>query len=349
MAACSSEDQRIQPRTGIITESVYATVTLQPDSLYAVYAAASGIVDEVYRMEGDEVRKGDKIMQITNDVPVLNAENARLALDLARKNYEGRAAVLKEIEKEIQVARLRVRQDSLSYFRQKNLREKNVGTQSDFDARKTTYDVSVNNLAALLNRYNRVQHELSTQLKQAENNYQTSLIATRDYAVTSEINGKVYQVVKNQGELVGPQEPVAMIGSSGRYVIEMLVDEVDIARIESGQRVLVTLDAYEGKVFSASLVKIYPQKNERTQTFKAEAVFDTAPRKLYPGLSGEANIIIRTNKSALIIPRSYLTKDDQVKTDKGLISVETGLESMDEVEIISGIGTSTYLYKPLQP
>ena len=39
-------------------------------------------------------------------------------------------------------------------------------------------------------------------------------------------------------------EPLASIGSATDFVIEMLVDEVDIVKISKDQKVIITLDAY---------------------------------------------------------------------------------------------------------
>lgn len=68
-----------------MTESVYASATVQPDSMYQVHSVAMGILDKIWVEEGDKVAKGDHILQITNTSPELNKENARLSLELARK------------------------------------------------------------------------------------------------------------------------------------------------------------------------------------------------------------------------------------------------------------------------
>ncbi len=82
------------------------------------------------------------------------------------------------------------------------------------------------------------------------------------------------------------------------FIIEMLVDEVDIVKISINQKVIISLDAYKGEIFTGKVSKIYPKKDERNQTFTVEAVFDEAPIKLYPGLSGESNIIISAKKES---------------------------------------------------
>ena len=126
----------------------------------------------------------------------------------------------------------------------------------------------------------------------------------------------------------------------------MLVDEVDIVRISKNQEVLINLDAYNGKVFTGIVSKILPKKDERNQTFKVEALFDKAPDVLYPGLSGEANIIIARKDNILVIPKEYLTEDNKVMTNDGLIDVALGIENLEFVEIISGISEETQIIKP---
>jgi HlyD family secretion protein len=47
---------------------------------------------------------------------------------------------------------------------------------------------------------------------------------------------------------------------------------------------------------------------------------------------------------ALIIPKKYLTAEKQVKTDVGLETVKTGLQTLDSIEILSGINAETAIY-----
>ena len=346
--SCGNEEDKIHPTKQQLTEAVYSSVTIQPDSLYQVFSIATGILEDNLVEEGDLVLKGDAILQIDNNAPQLNTQNAKLALDLAKENYNGSAAILKGIKDEINAAKLKYTNDSVNYFRQKKLWEQNIGSKIDYDTKELNYKLSKNNLALLESRYERTKNELQTALRQAENNYQSSLINTNDFTISSKINGTVYSLLKNKGELVTTMEPLALIGSSSDFIIELLVDEVDIVKIELGQKVVVSLDAYEGQVFVAEISKILPRKDLRNQTFTVEALFDVPPAKLYPGLSGEGNIIIAEKENVLTIPKTYLTEDNQVVTDQGLITVKIGLENLEFVEILEGITAETEIYKPEQ-
>src|SRR5690606_34276018 len=255
--SCNPRNEAILPQKVDITESVYSSVTVQPDSLYQAYATVGGLLDKNLVDEGDAVTKGQPIVQIINNTPQLNTQNAKLSLELATQNYRGNAAVLKGIEDEIEAAMLQYRNDSINYYRQKNLWEQNIGSKATYDAKKLNYELSQKNLQQLKSRYNRTKNELRTAVEQAENSYQASLINTGDFTIESKINGKVYALYKNPGEIVNTMEPVAAVGSSDAFVIEMLVDEVDIVKVSEGHKVLITLDAYRNKVFTGKVSKIY--------------------------------------------------------------------------------------------
>ncbi|WP_452226752.1 efflux RND transporter periplasmic adaptor subunit [Lacinutrix cladophorae] len=344
--SCSKKEGKILPSEQDLTESVYTSVTIQPDSLYQAYAIVAGILEKNFVEEGDNIKKDEAISQIINNTPVLNTQNAKLSLDLAKENYNGNAAILFGIKEEIEAAILKYKNDSITFFRQQNLWKQNIGSKAEFDTKQLNYQLSKNNLAVLKNKYNQTKNHLNTSVKQAQNNYQTALISTKDFTVRSAIHGKVYALYKEPGELVNTMEPVASIGSASTFIIEMLVDEVDIVKIIKNQDVLVTLDAYTGKVLQGKVSKIYPKKDARNQTFKVEALFIKPPKVLYPGLSGEANIIISKKKKILTVPKSYITDNNQVNTDDGLVPITTGLENMEFSEVLSGITKDTYIYKP---
>ena len=342
--SCKKEEY-ITPKRINMTESIYSSVIIQPDSLYQVYAVISGILEKIVVEEGDIITKNQTLFKVINTTPELNAKNAKLALDLANDNYSGGINVLQSIKDEINAAHLKYKNDSINYFRQKNLWDQKIGSKIEFDTKKLNYDLAKNNLKTLESKLDRTKNELFINVQQAKNNYNTSLVATKDYTIKSSINGKVYAINKNLGELINTNTPIATLGSANQFIVEMLVDEVDIVKIIKGQQVLINLDAYKEEVFTAKVTKILPKKDERNQTFKVEAVFDSQPKVLYPGLSGEANIVIGKRENVVAIPIEYLLDGNKVKTNTGIVSIKTGMRNMEYIEILSGITEKTILYK----
>lgn len=344
--SCGPGSDSISPKKSTLVESVYASVLIQPDSLYAVYSSVAGILDKQLVSEGDDINNGEALFQIFNKTPELNRENARINLQQARDDYSGNAAILDGLQKEISTAVLKLENDSINYQRQSRLWEQEIGSKAEFDFKKLNYELSMNNLNVLQNKYNRTKTDLKNRVAQAENNYKASVVSTGDFTITSKINGRVYAIYKNIGEIITTMEPLASIGSSDNYLIELLVDEVDIVKLDKGQKVIIKLDAYQDEVFEGKIFKIYPKKDQRSQTFKVEAVFDKAPETLYPGLAGEANIIVATKENTLIIPLEYLMKNNQVNTPEGPIQVTVGAKNLREVEILSGLDEHSEILKP---
>lgn len=347
-SACGDEEKPITPELTTVTESVYASLTVRPDSAYYAYASVSGLVESISIEEGDLIKQGAEIMQIINTSPELNRQNAKLALEQAQQNFNGSANLINELKEEISIAALKRENDSINFVKQQNLWKKNIGTKNDYDTRELTFRTSSKNVELLKNKLKRTQNNLGTQLQQAQNNYQNAISNSKDYTVNSKISGRVYQLLKEPGEVVSIQEPLAMIGSASSFIIEMLIDEVDIAQVEQNQTVLISLDAYPGESFRATVTRVYPIKDESTQTFTVEATFIKPPTRLFAGLSGEANIVTNSKDNALVIPRKYLNEANQVKTDDGLVTVTPGLVNLDKVEILSGIEANTNLYVPEQ-
>lgn len=314
--------------------------------MYAAYAETPGIVEKVYVEEGDTVGLGQPLARIKSNALDLSLTSAEISADLARKQLGGRANMLQSIEEEIKALQMQLALDSANYQRQRKLWEQGIGSQADLDARKLKYELGRTALDGAQQRLAQTRLQLENAVELSATNVRKSQSALSDLEIRSKIAGRVYALFKNEGELIGLQEPLAKVGDRDRFLLAMQVDEVDISSVALGQKVVVTLDAYPGTTFPAHLSKIYPQKNVQTQTFKVEATFDSPPEKLYSGLSGEANIIIQVKEDAMVIPIEYLTAEGKVNTDTGLATVSLGLRNMNSVEILSGIDLSTKLLKP---
>ncbi len=346
LISCGSSPDSIRPKKTTLVESVYASVLVQPDSLYQVYSSVAGILDKQFISEGDKISKGSALFQIFNKSPELNRENAKINLQQARDEYSGGGAILDGLLKEIQTAQLKLHNDSINYKRQERLWKQGIGAEADYEMKKLNYESSSNSIKVLQNSYNRTKKELENRLKQARNTYKSAVVNTGDFTITSKINGSVYAVYKEIGEITTTLEPLASVGSSSEFLIELLVDEVDIVRIKKNQNVILKLDAYPELVFEGKIDKIYPKKDQRSQTFKVEAIFVNAPDVLYPGLAGEANVIISEKENTLTIPLEYLMNENMVNTEDGPVSVTIGSKNIKEVEILSGIDENTEIIKP---
>ena len=342
---CKKKTEYIKPSFRNLTEAVYSTVTVVPRAVYNVYPSVNGLISSSNLTEGKIVKKGEILFSIDQIQSSLNKANAKLSYDLAKDNYQGNSAILKDLKENIQNATMKFQNDSVNYQRLSILWQKGIGTKQELDNQKLLYETSANELSKMKNTYKRTEIDLANKLKIAHNAYQISAINNEEYRVNSLVDGVVYEVMKKVGEAVSPQTPVALIGSENDFILKLLIDEVDISRVKIGQSIIVTLDAFVNKTFDCELMKIYPSKDLRSQTFTIEAVFKTKPTVLLNGLSGEANIIISKKDNVLTLPSQYINEKNQVRTTEGLIPVEVGASSLQFTEILNGIDTTTEIFK----
>jgi HlyD family secretion protein len=344
--SCGDSVETLKPSKESISQSVYASGVLKSKNQYQAYASVSGIINQIFVIEGDTVKKGDLILTISNEIQQLNTENARILSDYnALSANQGK---LNEAASLIEFAGNKLRNDSALFYRQKNLWEQEIGTKVELEQRELAWQNSKNNYNSALIRYNDLKRQLNFAASQARKNLSISQSLANDYALKSEIDGIVYTVNKLKGEIVNPQTSVAIIGSADKFILEMQIDENDILMVRKDQKVLVNLDSYKGKVFEAVVTRINPLMNERNKTFLVEAEFREKPERLYPNITFEASIIIEEKSGAMLIPRTYLLKDSMViKSNGDTVLVKTGLKDYQKVEILSGISPDDELVKPI--
>ncbi|WP_018342651.1 efflux RND transporter periplasmic adaptor subunit [Cytophaga aurantiaca] len=345
--SCKKKTATIQPIVKDITESVYASGKIKAAEQYAVFATVNGILKQAFVKPGDTIQKGAKLFLLDDQTSDLSNENARINLELSEENSNRNSDKLKEFTLAKNIAYNKFQLDSSIYMKQKHLWEMNIGTEIEFEQKKLAYQTSRSNYEITNSQYAQAKRQLATDAKVASNNYNITKKQQADYTIKSLMNGTVYDVLKEQGELVTPQTQLAVIGLSNQFIIELEIDEKDISRIKLNQHIEINMDSYKGQVFEGVITSIYPIMNERTRTFTVKAQFINQPPTIYPNLSVEANIIIHTKKNALVIPTSYLLNGSTVLLeDNKAIPVKTGLQNYDYVEILEGIKSTDILYKP---
>lgn len=328
-----------------IAESVYASGVIKSKDQYYVYASVNGIIKEILVSEGQLVKKGTPIIKIFNKPSTLSVSNAQLAADYAKASANKEK--LRELQLNIDLARSKMENDSLLWLRQTNLWNQNIGTKLELEQRELTYKNSVTNYQAAIIRYHDFERQLKLNESQSLNNLLINQTLADEYTIKSEVDGRVFDIMKEKGEIVNPQSPVALIGDNKIYLIELQVDEKDIVKVKENQRVLISMDSYKGEVFEAVITKIDMVMNERSKSFSVEASFVSPPIRLYPFLTAEGNIIIARKENVLTIPRTYLVDDSFVLLENNeKRKVTVGLKDYQKAEILSGIKRDEYILKP---
>lgn len=345
--ACGEERETITPTVGPITESVYASGVVKARGQYTVFPVVSGTVMAMLVEEGDTVEAGQPLLRIDDRSSDLTSRNAVAQLRLLEQNASDTGPVLSQLREAVIQARERFVLDSTNYARQQALWAQRIGSRSELDQRELAFTTSKAALSRAIEAVEETRERLRTELDVARNNAAISNAGNADRIPRSLIDGVVYDLLIEPGELATMQKPLAIIGSATDLYLELEVDEFDIRRVQVGQRAFIGMDSYNSDVFEAEITRVVPIMDERSRTFRVEARFTRRPPTLFPNLTVEASVVVSSKDEALTIPAGYLVDDHHVLTGpEELTPVKLGARDLEKVEVLEGIGSNTVLYEP---
>lgn len=335
------------PTVGPITESVYASGVVKAGGQYMVYPTVNGTVTALLVKEGDTVKAGQPLLRIDDRTSGASSRSSAAQLRLLERNVREDGPALTQLREAVAQARDKLTVDSTNYERQRSLWSQRIGSQNDMDQRELAFNTSRAAYVRAVKALEENRERLRTELDVARNNAQISTASDEDRTPRSLIDGTVYDLLIEAGELATPQKPIAVIGSNQDLHLELDVDEYDITQVRTGLEVLATFNGYPGQVFKGTVVRIIPIMDERSRTFKVEAHLVEKPPTLYPNLTVEANIVLRKKENALTVPASYVIAGNYVLTAPDeRTAVELGARDLEKVEVLKGIEANTPIYKP---
>ncbi|MEP7234701.1 MAG: efflux RND transporter periplasmic adaptor subunit [Ignavibacteriota bacterium] len=345
-----SKSGTIHPQRKDIIETVYASGSIIPANEYTVFSQTGGTVLRKLVSDGDTVAKGQTLYEIRNDAQSSRLVASEAAYQNAVLNGSDNSPVLRELKLAEQSADSKFKTDSVEYERYKKLHADGIITKSQIDAYSSAYTVSLNQKLSTMQRYISTLHELKVGTANAQSAVAAAKNDLENSYIKADAGGVVYQTMKEMGEAVRLSEPVALLGEHDRMTIKLAVDQQDIEKIGVGQQVLLRSDITGNTVFEARVVKIYPVMNIADQTFRVDAEFISAPPNTFIHGSVEANIVVSKKDHALLIPRSLLLSGDSVRIKlpdgEKNIHVRTGIITLDDAEILSGLDERSELVDP---
>src|ERR1700730_7618853 len=158
----------IHPQKKNIVETVYASGKIIANNEYYLYALSNGTITEKNVKEGDTVIKGQVLFVINYDAPRAGANAALSNYENVQHNLSAQSRLLNDMKLTVQNAQTKLANDSLQYFRLKNLWEKNVGTKNNLDNAYSNYLISTNQKKSAEEKYYSTVNDLNVSLQQAK-------------------------------------------------------------------------------------------------------------------------------------------------------------------------------------
>jgi len=173
----------------------------------------------------------------------------------------------------------------------------------DYNRAKNLYTDSVATLEQLQNAETAVNVSKAG-LEAALFNQQHSRIIAPD-------NGTILKQLAETNEIIAPGYPVFLYGVSGKgWKIRSGLADRDFVRVSRGDTARVTMDAYPGESFSASISQVSEAANPQTGTYEIELDLRHTNRKLASGFVVSLEIYPGRADSCLYIPVQALVEMD---------------------------------------
>lgn len=349
IASCKPKFDEASPKMAPITEAVFASGVIEPKDAYTVTSLSDGFIVHSYVVENDLVHDGQLLFQLDNRQQRTQVNIAQTNVEFARISAASNSPTLQQQKAQVDVARVKMVNDSITLDRYQRLYTTNSVSRQDVDNAQTSYQSSLSSYHAAIDAYKATQDKVKQDLLNNQSLLQNAVAGNQYYNLVAVGPSKVYQVFKKQGDLVRKGDQVAQLGNPDSLVINLDLDEGSISKVQLGQQVLVELNTEKNKTYEARVTKIYPHFNETSQSYKVEARFLKEMPWLISGTQLQANIITNKKDKAMLIPHTFLINGNKVlvkhgsKNDTAII--ETGIISDDWVEVLHGLSADDKVEK----
>ena len=128
-------------------------------------------------------------------------------------------------------------------------------------------------------------------------------------SVTAPISGVVAERMIKPGNFVQANTPILRIVDNAQLEAELNVPERELATLEAGLPVTLTVDALPGRTFEGRIDRVSPVVDAESGTFRVTAAF-AGKGDLKPGMFGRISIDYDQRADALTVPRAALLEDD---------------------------------------
>lgn len=294
---------------GDLTSTVSAPGIVRPLTEVQISSSINGIVQKLMVKEGQEVKKGDLLLQIDPSEFRSQVRRAQAGLEVAQANLQ---------------------QARSQWKRAEQLYKSNLISEQEYESAKTNHLLS------------------QAQLKESKANLEQALEQLRKTRITSPIEGTVIKINIESGETVitgtldNPGTKLMVIADMSRMEVESQVDEADIAKVKIGQKATVEVEALPEKRFSGSVNEVsYAAEDQETEqdaavNYNISILIEDTISELKPGMTATSEIITAQLDDIVMIPiQSVVIRPvDQLSEEFQNGSTDIGLKGKDQTEAV---------------
>ena len=295
---------------GEFNDYVRLTGSVQPMTTVQLSPLESGVVERIVAEEGTQVKRGDVILEMSNNS--LSMQILQSEADLAEKQN-----ILRNTMISMEQERLALRQEKLqldlevsrlkrTFEQNENLYNDKLLAREDYLRSKEDYELAVGRRNLVLERQRQDSLYRSSQVEQMEESLRSmprnmELIRQRvdNLKVKAPIDGEVGMLDAVLGQSLQQGANIGQVNDLTTYKVQAQVDEHYIDRVTTG---LVASFERQDTRYEMQLRKVYPEV--RNGQFKADFRFvGDAPENIRSGQTYYLNLQLGEAAEAILIPR----------------------------------------------
>ena len=265
--------------------------------------------------EGDHVRAGDTIAQLTQASLQADLELRRARLATAEANLRdllagARSAEIERAEAELRAAEADAARAARDAERLTELAASEIVSQQQLDAARSAARTAASRRDAASEALRLVRQGARperirgarAEVESARAGVEAARATASDLVLTAPLDGVVLGRHAEPGEVLGAGSPVATVGELRRPWVRVYVAQRDLPRVQIGQRAVARVDAFPDREFPGRVTAIsgraeYTPRVALTEDERADLMFavkvefrDTSG-VLKPGLPAEVRLM----------------------------------------------------------
>ncbi|MDR3334358.1 MAG: efflux RND transporter periplasmic adaptor subunit [Treponema sp.] len=163
--------------------------------------------------------------------------------------------------------------------------------------------------------------------------------------VYAPISGTVITTPVPVGSTVSTTQTLMTLSGTNALELEALIPEREVGQLQVGLKAAITLEAFPGETFGATVKRVSPVVDTISRTKKITLRFDQADRRINPGMFARIKLNTRTYPDVVTVPSEALVEVRGTTSVYVLVGVDqvslrevsTGTSVDGELEIKSGL------------
>ena len=308
------ETDRVKPGKLNVYTNLAGEVSFNENQLAHIVPRVPGVVREVFKNFGDDVK-----------------ENDILAIIESRDLADLKADFLESIEK--------FRLAQATYNREKGLWEKKITSEQDYLDSKQAYEEERIKLSSSEQKLHAVglRDEDLKDLRSGKEHILTN------YEMRSPIDGTVVEKHLTLGEKINNDTNAFTIANFSDVWVNLIIYQKDLDKIRVGQEAFITSKVHDPKS-SSKVDYVSSFLDESTRTATARIVLNNESKLWKPGMFITARVAVEEIEVPAMIARSAIQMiegQDTVFVREGeefhAVPVELGRSDLQNIEVLSGI------------